>query len=309
MTRPLGLLLALLGAVLLLGMVGIVAAAVRESRLAPGISPSPARRRKALTAAAVAFVLIAGLVVLGGQWWHVEAAGYARALYRPLHLSPTLTGNLLDLKIASEIDPDPNNHHSSRLRSNADLLPDHGHLMHLYAIRQPGMDAVFHLHPTQTAPGDLRMTLPSMPPGTYKLYGDIVHANGFPETLTATLTVPPDMPPAALAPDDAAATPPPLADGRPRPRLQASRRLHAGLGSPREPHRQHRLRPPLPSPRPIRPTRHRHAALPRHGRPRRLRQGRRQHLRPHPPQRLRRDARRDARQRSLSRRSNGSRLQ
>ena len=216
MARPLRVLLAVLGAILILGMVGIVAAAVRESRLAPGISPSSARRRKAATAAAGTFVLVAALVVLGGWWWNVEATGYAQALYRPLHLSPTLTGNLLDLRIASEVDRDPNNQHNqraSRLRSNADLLPDHGHLMHLYAIRQPGMDAVFHLHPSQVAAGDLRMTLPSMPPGTYKLYSDIVHANGFPETLTAALTVPPDMPPAPLASEDASAAPPPLAKG------------------------------------------------------------------------------------------------
>jgi hypothetical protein len=213
MARPLGVLLAVFGAVLVLGMVGIVAAGVREARLAPGSSPSPARRRKAVTAAAGAFVLVAGLVVLGGWWWNAEAAGYAQAIYRPLHLTPTLTGNLLDLKIASQADRDPNNRRDSRLRSNADLLPDHDHLMHLYAIRQPGMDAVFHLHPTQFAAGDLRMTLPSMPPGTYALYGDIVHANGFPETLTATLTVPANLPLAPLASDDASAMPPALAKG------------------------------------------------------------------------------------------------
>ena len=62
--------------------------------------------------------------------------------------------------------------------------------MHLYAIRQPEMDAVFHLHPAVTSDKRLRMTLPSMPAGTYRLYGDIVHANGFPETLTAELVVP-----------------------------------------------------------------------------------------------------------------------
>ena len=28
-----------------------------------------------------------------------------------------------------------------------------------------------------------------MPAGEYKLYGDVVHANGFPETLMANLTV------------------------------------------------------------------------------------------------------------------------
>jgi hypothetical protein len=85
--------------------------------------------------------------------------------------------------------------------------------MHLYAIRQPGMDAVFHLHPAVASDKRLRMTLPSMPPGTYRLYGDIVHANGFPETLTADLIVPPDMPPAPLSSEDASAAPPALSQG------------------------------------------------------------------------------------------------
>ncbi len=52
------------------------------------------------------------------------------------------------------------------------------------------------------------MTLPSMPAGTYRLYADIVHANGFPETLTAELIVPPNLPPAPLASEDASGAPP-----------------------------------------------------------------------------------------------------
>jgi hypothetical protein len=72
---------------------------------------------------------------------------------------------------------------------------------------------VFHLHPALVAAGDLRQTLPSMPPGEYRLYGDIVHANGFPETLTASLIVPPGLPSTPLAPDDASAMPPGLAKG------------------------------------------------------------------------------------------------
>jgi hypothetical protein len=86
-------------------------------------------------------------------------------------------------------------------------------VMHLYAIRQPGMDAVFHLHPAVVSPGDLQMTLPSMPPGTYRLYADIVHASGFPETLTANLVVPAGLPQAPLSAEDASGTPPPLSQG------------------------------------------------------------------------------------------------
>jgi hypothetical protein len=100
--------------------------------------------------------------------------------------------------------------HTSRARSNDDLLPDHGHVMHLYAIREPGMDAAYHLHPVPAGAGHLQMTLPTMPAGRYRLYADIVHANGFPETLTADLVVPANLPPAPLAPEDASAAPPPL---------------------------------------------------------------------------------------------------
>jgi hypothetical protein len=57
------------------------------------------------------------------------------------------------------------------------------------------------------------MTLPSMPAGTYRLYADIVHANGFPETLTAELVVPPGLPSAPLAAEDASGAPPALSQG------------------------------------------------------------------------------------------------
>ena len=127
-----------------------------------------------------------------------------------LSLNPVLSGNTLNLAIGSY---DPDDRFKFRSRSNNDLLPDHGHLMHLYAIRQPGMDAVFHLHPALVSPGNLSMTLPAMPAGDYRLYADVVHANGFPETLTANLTVPPGMPAAPLAPEDAAGAPPALSQG------------------------------------------------------------------------------------------------
>ena len=100
-----------------------------------------------------------------------------------------------------------------RGRSNNDFLPDHGHLMHLYAIREPEMDAVFHLHPELAGAGDFRMSLPAMPAGDYKLYGDVVHANGFPETLVAKITVPADMPEATPGAGRCEAAPQPLSAG------------------------------------------------------------------------------------------------
>ena len=66
--------------------------------------------------------------------------------------------------------------------------------MHLYAIREPEMEVVFHLHPELAGVGDFRISLPAMPPGNYTLYGDVVHASGFPETLVSKIVIPAGMP-------------------------------------------------------------------------------------------------------------------
>jgi hypothetical protein len=54
--------------------------------------------------------------------------------------------------------------------------------MHLYAIREPDMGAVFHLHPEQVETGTFELPMPPMPRGRYKLFADIVHESGLGET-------------------------------------------------------------------------------------------------------------------------------
>jgi hypothetical protein len=95
-----------------------------------------------------------------------------------------------------------------------DLVPDHNHLMHLYVISLPDMDKVWHLHPDQTQSGVFAKDLPPMPAGKYALYGDIVHANGLPETLVTEV----DLPAIAGTPlqgDDAAGSGPPVSQADP----------------------------------------------------------------------------------------------
>ncbi len=210
MQRPLGIVLGLLGVVLALGFAGIIGAAVRESSLTPGVPPQPNRRRRALYATAGAFVFIVTAIFLGNHWWNVEASDYAAGVYHPLALHTALSGNTLDLAIDADV---PARNPQYKLLALDDLTLDHGKIMHLYAIRWPEMDAVFHLHPAQVSKGGLRKTLPAMPPGAYKLYADIVFLSGFPQTLTASLTVPPGMSSAPVAFDDAEALPPPLSHG------------------------------------------------------------------------------------------------
>jgi hypothetical protein len=205
MQRGLGITLGVLGLFLVVSMAGIVAAAVRDSRLEPGAVPSPDRRRRALVATVGSLIFMSLLIWGGAKWWNVEAASYSLDVYRPLRVDPVLSGNVLDLNVRA-FHPDS----ERRGRSNNDFLPDHGHLMHLYVIREPEMDAVYHLHPELVGAGDFRISLPAMPAGDYTLYGDVVHATGFPETLVSKIVVPANMPGGVLGPDDAAARPRPL---------------------------------------------------------------------------------------------------
>jgi hypothetical protein len=89
------------------------------------------------------------------------------------------------------------------VRNIDDFVPDHNHLMHLYALREPGLDEVYHLHPEQTAAGVFRLDLPGMKAGRYRLYADIVHANGFPETPVGQVTIPEGFTARPLQGDDA----------------------------------------------------------------------------------------------------------
>ena len=208
MQHSLGLILAGLGLILALGMTGILYAAVREARQPSG-EPAPVRRtQRALVAGGVTLATLAMAAWFGNRWWDVEAADYGGAVFRPLTMHPVLQGATLDLHL-DEAKQDA----KGQQRSNADLLLDHGKVMHLYALRWPDMDAAYHLHPSEIAAGELRLTLPAMVPGTYHLFGDIVHRNGLPETLTAALVVPPAMSVAKLDAEDAAATPAPLSRG------------------------------------------------------------------------------------------------
>ena len=195
-----GLVLLPLGLLLFVGIVSITGAGVRESTLAPGAEPSPARRRSSRISMLVAAVLSAGVVWGGKAWWDSDADWYSRYVFKPLQLNASVSGNQLKLDLD---DPGWLN------RRTDDLLPDHDHLMHLYVIHIPEMDRVWHLHPERGDDGTFRQSLPAMPAGRYALYGDIVHANGLGETATAEIQVP-DIAGQPLTGDDSGGVGPPI---------------------------------------------------------------------------------------------------
>jgi hypothetical protein len=182
MNTGLGVLLFGLMVFLVFGLVSIVGAAVRESMLPAGVEAPVASRTMSAMAMAVLTVLLVGGLYAGNRWWGSEAAYYGRKVYKPLNLAATVRpGNQLLLQLS-----DPG---WLQLRKLDDLALDHDHLMHLYAIRQPNLDAVFHLHPDQVHPGAFELSLPPMPTGRYKLFADIVHQSGLGETAVGEMQI------------------------------------------------------------------------------------------------------------------------
>jgi len=202
MQPGLGILLGGLGLLLVVGVIGIVGAAARDAQLPAGAVASRQAVTRSKIAMGSALVGMIAAVWFGNAWWKGEADSYAKYVYKPLTMQATLGPNqVLDLKIE-----DPG---WLKSRKIDDFVLDHDHLMHLYLIRKPGMDIVYHLHPDQVAPGEFQLTLPSIPTGDYSLYADVVHATGFPETLVAQIALP-EIAGRPLAGDDAKGTAQPL---------------------------------------------------------------------------------------------------
>src|SRR5581483_5721613 len=182
MQSNMGMILIPLMLVLVVGLVSIVGAGVREAQLNPGETIDTRRRTRGHIVMAGTGVLILLVLWLGNRWWDSEATFYQRVVFKPLNFSATLEpGDQLRLQIT---DPGWLN------RKLDDFIPDHNHLMHMYVISLPAMDRVWHLHPEQTDPGAFVQQLPPMPAGRYKLFGDLVHASGLPETVVTEVDLP-----------------------------------------------------------------------------------------------------------------------
>jgi len=195
--------LAVLLTVLSLGLVSIVGAAAREAGLPPGepVDVRARRRGRIAMAAALAGVLV--ILFLGDRWWGAEARLRADVMiYKAPRMDASIENGILVLRVG-----DSDWH--TRRQMNA-LVPDHGHLMHLFVAREPGLDRLYHLHPERSASGVFTQALPEMPAGRYRLYADVVHETGFPDTMVATLDVP-ALAGAPLEGDDSGAEAPPLA--------------------------------------------------------------------------------------------------
>lgn len=194
MQKPLAALLLALTLLLAVGAVFIVGAIAREGNLEAGDAPSESRRRGARRAMIITAAVVTVLLVLGRMWWGSDASDFQRRVdfFKPPAAALTLVGgHRLEIRVAR---PDRGDERPQFLRPGyvhlSDVIPDHGHLMHLFLLRVPDLDAMWHLHPEPAGGDAFAADLPDMPAGRYQVFADVVDPRGFPWTLVGTTELP-----------------------------------------------------------------------------------------------------------------------
>ncbi|HEX9565064.1 MAG TPA: hypothetical protein VF981_13870 [Gemmatimonadaceae bacterium] len=196
-SAPLIALMITVAGVLFAGMLTFVGAAAREGALELGAVPDVQRHRRARQAMARAAVVIVIVLTLTGAWWRAEDRAFRERLYRPLSISTRADTSGGDARLVLTIDDSTwlRRDDVALLRARGELpmsglVEDHGKIMHLFLIAEDGQRAMAHLHPRTADTVTFTSALPPLPAGGYRVFADIVHLNGFTQTLTSSVVVP-----------------------------------------------------------------------------------------------------------------------
>ena len=187
MEKPLEGVMIVLLLVLTVGIVSIVGAGAREAKLDPGAQLPQSNSRRAriimiVTAIVVDRCGVSREIVVGcgsgglsTQRRLLQAAACRNKL--------KLQGDYLIIRASGD---DPNWPGTLDL---SHVIPDHGHLMHLFLISTDGMREIWHLHPDQIAGGAFEVRVRALRLSHFKLFADVVDRRGFPWTLVGDLNL------------------------------------------------------------------------------------------------------------------------
>jgi hypothetical protein len=188
MPSVLGKVLLFLAAALVIGGIGIAAAAGREATLLPGVPAGKAEFRKGVLAAAITAIIFVLALIGGRHWWNVEEKDFRRHLregaWPDLAAEVRVEGSerILHLEVGKKT-------YTSSYKPP--LIPDHGKLMHLFLVREGSHDAFAHLHPVRKARYIFEVAVPPLPQGRYAIFSDLTFEGGVSSTATASVELPP----------------------------------------------------------------------------------------------------------------------
>lgn len=195
LSGPFAIGLGVVGIFLFAGAVTIVGSAVREAGLPPGEEPGPRRKQAGRIAMAASAAVLALMLVGGKRWWDSEDRAYRAAMFRPLeaeaHMDSAEAHRVLRFIISDTAWRRPNSSGApgGRGRSRfSPLVPDHGKLVHMFAIRDD-LQAFAHIHPTTEDTVTFTAGLPPLPAGRYRVFADITHESGYAQTLPAAMEI------------------------------------------------------------------------------------------------------------------------
>lgn len=233
MNRPLGTLLLILLLFLAVSSVLILRAALGEAKLVPGTTLESRNASRLRWTTMIAALVVITIVFLGNFWWNANANAYSLRVMKPPAITAQLSGTHLALQEPTGASPI-----LRQFRSGAEigqtlpwsqvlhsLRPDHGHLMHLFLVRTPGMNYFCHVHPDRDPNGFFSRDLPNLPAGHYQMFADVVTDSGLAVTMVGQTDLP-EISNAPLRGDDSIAAEPaqeqtigmqttaPLTDGR-----------------------------------------------------------------------------------------------
>ena len=191
--KPMGAGLALMGVFLFAGLVTIAGAAVRESVIQPGDSPTAETRKRARIAMVITSLVLIVAIVGGWRWWNSEDASYVSRIFKPMTASASVDTSSAKLDFVITEPAWVHRADSAWIRKNGrnswtPLVEDHGKLIHVFLVSE-GSGVFAHLHPGSLDSVKFSAELPPLPPAKYRVFADIVHESGYTQTLVTSVDI------------------------------------------------------------------------------------------------------------------------